>query len=87
MRTSKAVNFCVDSRVTIALHGETGDTGIRSIHSSSTQEDKNLPNGSLDSFVVEAVHLGKLRSIVLDRDGISDGMDDVMLVQQIITMV
>ncbi|OCT76820.1 hypothetical protein XELAEV_18032023mg [Xenopus laevis] len=57
-----------DANVHVTLYGEKGDTGKRKLHK-SLMPGNMFTRSKTDSFLLEAVSLGKLRKVVLEHDG------------------
>ncbi|XP_072808070.1 oxygen-regulated protein 1 isoform X3 [Vicugna pacos] len=69
------------ANVYISVWGEKGDTGSRQLFRSKSSF--NFLRGQIDTFSLEAVHLGNLYKIVIGHDGLGPGngwfLDDVVI--------
>ncbi|XP_070658648.1 uncharacterized protein [Bos indicus] len=79
--TGELWNAGTVANVYIAVYGEKGDTGSRQLFRSKST--LNFLRGQVDSFLLEAVHLGNLYKIVIAHDGLGPGngwfLDDVVI--------
>ncbi|XP_072267298.1 oxygen-regulated protein 1 [Pyxicephalus adspersus] len=64
-------NAETEANVYISLSGQYGDTGSRQL----LRSNKPTPffKGQTDTFFVEAVHLGELRTVIIGHDGLEPG--------------
>ena len=60
------------ANVFINIVGDRGDCGKRQLAESKLHSNKWM-QGQTDVFIIEAVHLGKLRKIALEHDGTDKG--------------
>ncbi|XP_055401983.1 oxygen-regulated protein 1 isoform X4 [Bubalus kerabau] len=74
--TGELWNAGTVANVYIAVYGEKGDTGSRQLFRSKST--LNFLRGQVDSFLLEAVHLGNLYKIVIAHDGLGPGLFDVI---------
>lgn len=70
--TSGAKESATEANVEILLKGEMGDSGWHPLSSSKVHNVKWL-SGQMDLFTLEAVHLGRLSSLMLQHDGQTEG--------------
>ncbi|XP_075440426.1 oxygen-regulated protein 1 isoform X2 [Ascaphus truei] len=64
-------NAGTEANVYMLMHGERGDTGSRQLLRSS--KPRKCVKGQTDTFLLEAVHLGNLHTIVIGHDGLEPG--------------
>ncbi|CAH2285234.1 oxygen-regulated 1 [Pelobates cultripes] len=64
-------NAGTDANIYISIHGERGDTGSR--HLLMSNKPNKFLKGQTDIFMLEAVHLGDLHSLVIGHDGLEPG--------------
>ncbi|NXR12257.1 LOXH1 protein, partial [Semnornis frantzii] len=64
-------NAGTEADVYICIYGERGDTGSRQLLRS--QKPKKFLKGEVDTFAVEAVHLGHLGKVVIGHNGLGSG--------------
>ncbi|NXG50523.1 LOXH1 protein, partial [Psilopogon haemacephalus] len=64
-------NAGTEADVYICIYGERGDTGSRQLLRS--QKAKKFVKGEMDTFAIEAVHLGRLGKIVIGHNGLGSG--------------
>ncbi|XP_054250623.1 oxygen-regulated protein 1 [Indicator indicator] len=69
--TGELWNAGTEADVFICIYGERGDTGSRQLLRS--QKPKKFLKGQMDTFAVEAVHLGHLGKIVIGHNGLGSG--------------
>lgn len=69
VRTGDKRGAGTDANVFIILHGETGDTGKRSLESAGN----NFERGRVDIFGIEAVDIGELTKVTIGHDGTGFG--------------
>ncbi|XP_073440095.1 oxygen-regulated protein 1 [Dendrobates tinctorius] len=64
-------NAGTEAKVYISLQGQYGDSGSRQLYKSN----KPTPfiKGQADTFFLEAVHLGDLRTVIIGHDGLESG--------------
>jgi hypothetical protein len=58
----------IHGTVSVSLHGAEGDTDVRALRSSLSQNSSLWRSGQEDVFVVEAVSVGQLEKIQLTYD-------------------
>ncbi|XDB57174.1 hypothetical protein ABFV05_010790 [Capra hircus] len=79
--TGELWNAGTVANIYISVYGEKGDTGSRQLFRSKST--LNFLRGQVDSFLLEAVHLGNLYKIVIAHDGLGPGngwfLDDVVI--------
>ncbi|KAI4565769.1 hypothetical protein MJT46_009144 [Ovis ammon polii x Ovis aries] len=69
--TGELWNAGTVANIYISVYGEKGDTGSRQLFRSKST--LNFLRGQVDSFLLEAVHLGNLYKIVIAHDGLGPG--------------
>ncbi|XP_073923041.1 oxygen-regulated protein 1 isoform X3 [Castor canadensis] len=79
--TGELWNAGTVANVYISIYGEKGDTGSRQLLTSNSAF--NFLRGQINTFFLEAVHLGDLYKIVIGHDGLGSGngwfLDDVVI--------
>ncbi|XP_062572677.1 uncharacterized protein LOC134234617 [Saccostrea cucullata] len=68
VETGTEENSGTDATVHITLFGTLGDTGRRYLINNKEQ-NKKFRTGKVDTFIVEAVDLGRLENIIIGHDG------------------
>ncbi|XP_061166198.1 lipoxygenase homology domain-containing protein 1-like [Saccostrea echinata] len=68
IETGTEENSGTDATVHITLFGTLGDTGRRYLINNKEQ-NKKFRTGKVDTFIVEAVDLGRLENIIIGHDG------------------
>ncbi|XP_044151324.1 oxygen-regulated protein 1 [Bufo gargarizans] len=71
VETGDLWNAGTEANVYIVLQGQYGDTGSRHLHKSN--KPTSFAKGQTDTFYLEAVHLGDLRTVIVGHDGLESG--------------